>query len=109
MLKDTYLAKLISGEWTGTMNLTEPHAGSDLSLLSTKAEHQDDGSYRITGTKIFITGGDHDWTDNIIHMVLARLPDAPPGVKGISLFLVPKLYQALLVKILKQILKVECR
>lgn len=90
-LKDTYLAKLISGEWTGTMNLTEPHAGSDLSLLSTKAEHQDDGSYRITGTKIFITGGDHDWTDNIIHMVLARLPDAPPGVKGISLFLVPKI------------------
>lgn len=90
-LKDTYLAKLISGEWTGTMNLTEPHAGTDLSLLSTKAESQVDGTYRISGTKIFITGGDHDWTDNIIHMVLARLPDAPPGVKGISLFLVPKI------------------
>ena len=89
-LKDLYLEKLISGEWTGTMNLTEPHAGSDLSLLKTKAEPQDDGSYQITGTKIFITGGDHDWTNNIIHMVLARLPDAPPGVKGISLFLVPR-------------------
>ena len=89
-LKDTYLAKLISGEWTGTMNLTEPHAGTDLSLLATKAEPQADGTYLITGNKIFITGGDHNWTDNIIHMVLARLPDAPPGVKGISLFLVPK-------------------
>jgi alkylation response protein AidB-like acyl-CoA dehydrogenase len=89
-LKATYLPKLISGEWTGTMNLTEPHAGTDLSLLSTKAEPQADGTYRITGNKIFITGGDHDWTDNIIHMVLARLPDAPAGVKGISLFLVPK-------------------
>ena len=89
-LKDQYLAKLISGEWTGTMNLTEPHAGTDLALLNTKAEPQQDGSYTITGNKIFITGGDHEWTSNIIHMVLARLPDAPAGVKGISLFLVPK-------------------
>ncbi|MGQ8364925.1 acyl-CoA dehydrogenase family protein [Glaciecola sp. 1036] len=89
-LKDLYLAKLISGEWTGTMNLTEPHAGTDLALLSTKAEPQRDGSYKITGNKIFITGGDQDWTSNIIHLVLARLPDAPAGVKGISLFLVPK-------------------
>ncbi len=89
-LKDIYLAKLISGEWTGTMNLTEPHAGTDLSLLNTKAEPTGDGSYRITGNKIFITGGDQDWSSNVIHMVLARLPDAPKGVKGISLFLVPK-------------------
>lgn len=90
-LKKHYLAKLISGEWTGTMNLTEPHAGTDLALLSTKAEPLDDGSYSITGNKIFITGGDQDWTSNIIHLVLARLPDAPTGVKGISLFLVPKM------------------
>lgn len=89
-LKDTYLAKVISGEWTGTMNLTEPHAGTDLSLLSTKAQPTGDGSYTITGNKIFITAGDQDWTDNIVHLVLARLPDAPEGVKGISLFLVPK-------------------
>ncbi len=89
-MKDQYLAKLISGEWTGTMNLTEPHAGSDLALLNTKAEPQEDGSYTITGNKIFITGGDQDWTNNIIHLVLARLPNAPKGVKGISLFLVPK-------------------
>ena len=89
-LKDKYLSKMVTGEWTGTMNLTEPHAGTDLALLSTKAEPQDDGSYSITGNKIFITGGDHDWTSNVIHMVLARLPDAPKGVKGISLFLVPK-------------------
>ena len=90
-LKDKYLAKLISGEWTGTMNLTEPHAGTDLSLLSTKAEPQGDGSYKVTGNKIFITAGDQDWSSNVIHLVLARLPDAPKGVKGISLFLVPKL------------------
>ncbi|NDV91543.1 acyl-CoA dehydrogenase [Alteromonas sp. 345S023] len=90
-LKNKYLAKLISGEWTGTMNLTEPHAGTDLSLLNTKAEPQDDGSYKITGNKIFITAGDQDWSSNVIHLVLARLPDAPKGVKGISLFLVPKL------------------
>lgn len=89
-LKQQYLSKLITGEWTGTMNLTEPHAGTDLSLLSTKAEPNEDGSYAITGNKIFITGGDQDWSSNIIHMVLARLPDAPKGVKGISLFVVPK-------------------
>lgn len=89
-LKDIYLRNLISGEWTGTMCLTEPHAGTDLSLLSSKAEVNDDGSYNISGSKIFISGGDQDWTDNIIHLVLARLPDAPAGVKGISLFLVPK-------------------
>ncbi len=85
-----YLPKLITGEWTGTMNLTEPQAGSDVGALSTKAVPQDDGSYLITGQKIFITWGDHDMTDNIIHMVLARLPDAPAGSKGISLFVVPK-------------------
>ncbi|MFT6896735.1 MAG: alkylation response protein AidB-like acyl-CoA dehydrogenase [Paraglaciecola sp.] len=89
-LKNIYLAKLISGEWTGTMCLTEPQAGTDLSLLSTKAQPSDDGNFTITGGKIFISAGDHDWTDNIVHLVLARLPDAPPGVKGISLFLVPK-------------------
>jgi alkylation response protein AidB-like acyl-CoA dehydrogenase len=89
-LKATYLAKLISGEWAGTMCLTEPHAGTDLSLLSTKAVPNEDGSFNITGSKIFISSGDHDWTDNILHLVLARLPDAPPGVKGISLFLAPK-------------------
>ena len=89
-LKDTYLEKLISGEWTGTMNLTEPHAGSDLALLRSKAERNDDGTYKIFGQKIFITYGEHDMADNIIHLVLARLPDAPAGVKGISLFLVPK-------------------
>lgn len=92
-LKQQYLPALVSGEWTGTMCLTEPQAGTDLSLLSTKAEPQDDGSYRITGNKIFISGGDQDWTDNIVHLVLARLPDAPAGVKGISLFLVPKIMQ----------------
>lgn len=90
-LKDLYLRQLISGEWTGTMCLTEPQAGTDLSLLATKALPNDDGSYQITGSKIFISGGDQDWTDNIIHLVLARLPDAPAGVKGISLFLVPKI------------------
>ena len=85
-----YLAKLISGEWMGTMQLTEPQAGSDVGALRTKAERAPDGSYRITGSKIFITYGEHDLTDNIIHFVLARLPDAPAGTKGISLFLVPK-------------------
>ena len=89
-LKRLYLPKMVSGEWTGTMNLTEPHAGSDLSALKTRAVKQPDGSYRIFGTKIFITYGDHELTDNIIHLVLARLPDAPPGTRGISLFLVPK-------------------
>ena len=89
-LKATYLEKLISGEWTGTMNLTEPQAGSDLSALRTRAEPEDDGSYRIFGQKIYITYGEHDMTENICHLVLARLPNAPAGVKGISLFLVPK-------------------
>src|SRR5688572_12075870 len=89
-LKRTYLPKMVTGEWTGTMNLTEPHAGSDLGALKTRAERQLDGTYRIFGTKIFITYGDHEMTDNIIHLVLARLPDAPPGTRGISLFLVPK-------------------
>jgi alkylation response protein AidB-like acyl-CoA dehydrogenase len=90
-LKRLYLTKLVSGDWMGTMQLTEPQAGSDLSLLRTKAERAGDGTYRITGQKIFITYGEHDLTDNIIHFVLARLPDAPAGTRGISLFLVPKL------------------
>jgi 3-(methylthio)propanoyl-CoA dehydrogenase len=89
-LRDAYLPRMMSGEWTGTMNLTEPQAGSDLSAVRTRAEPADDGSYRITGQKIFITYGEHDLTDNIVHLVLARLPDAPEGVKGISLFVVPK-------------------
>ena len=89
-LKKTYLPKMVKGIWTGTMNLTEPHAGSDLGALKTRAEKQADGTYRIFGTKIFITYGDHEMTENIIHLVLARLPDAPPGTRGISLFLVPK-------------------
>jgi alkylation response protein AidB-like acyl-CoA dehydrogenase len=89
-LKHLYLKKMVSGEWSGTMNLTEPHAGSDLSQLKTRAEKQPDGTYRIFGTKIFITYGDHEMTENIVHLVLARLPDAPPGTRGISLFLVPK-------------------
>ncbi|MBB4288699.1 acyl-CoA dehydrogenase [Rhizobium leguminosarum] len=90
-LKDKYLEKMVSGEWTGTMNLTEPHAGSDLGVLKARAERRDDGSYRLFGQKIFITWGEHDAADNIIHLVLARLPDAPAGTRGISLFLVPKL------------------
>jgi len=89
-LQATYLPKLVSGEWTGTMCLTEPQCGSDLSFLKTRAENNDDGSYSITGTKIFISGGDHDYTDNIVHIVLARIPGAPAGTKGISLFVVPK-------------------
>ncbi|RTE94114.1 acyl-CoA dehydrogenase [Bradyrhizobium sp. LVM 105] len=89
-LKKIYLEKLVSGEWTGTMQLTEPQAGSDVGALRTRAEKQADGTYRIKGTKIFITYGEHDMTDNIVHFVLARLPDAPAGTKGISLFLVPK-------------------
>lgn len=89
-LKETYLEKMVSGEWTGTMNLTEPHAGSDLGVLKTRAEPREDGTYRIFGQKIFITWGEHDAADNIIHLVLARLADAPAGTRGISLFLVPK-------------------
>ncbi|MGH6815057.1 MAG: acyl-CoA dehydrogenase [Hyphomicrobiaceae bacterium] len=89
-LKRIYLPKMIDGTWCGTMNLTEPQAGSDLGALKTKAVRQADGTYRLFGTKIFITYGDHDLTENIVHMVLARLPDAPAGTKGISLFLVPK-------------------
>ena len=89
-LKQTYLPKMASGEWSGTMCLTEPHCGTDLGLLKTKAVPNGDGSYAITGTKIFISAGEHDLTSNIIHLVLARLPDAPAGIKGISLFLVPK-------------------
>ena len=88
--KKTYLSKLISGEWTGTMCLTEPQCGTDLGLLTTRAEPGADGCYRINGTKIFISAGDHDMTENIVHIVLARLPDAPGGTKGISLFIVPK-------------------
>ncbi|MBV8034105.1 acyl-CoA dehydrogenase C-terminal domain-containing protein [Roseateles sp.] len=88
--KATYLPKLTSGEWTGTMCLTEPHCGTDLGLLRTKAEPQADGTYKITGQKIFISAGEHDMAENIIHLVLARLPDAPVGSKGISLFVVPK-------------------
>lgn len=88
--KGTFLPKLVSGEWTGTMCLTEPHCGSDLGILRSKAEPNADGSYSITGTKIFISSGEHDMTDNIVHIVLARLPDAPAGTKGISLFIVPK-------------------
>ena len=85
-----YLPKLATGEWTGTMNLTEPQAGSDVGALRSKAEPRDDGTFRITGTKIYISFGDHDLADNIVHLVLARTPDAPPGTKGLSLFLVPK-------------------
>ena len=86
----TYLPKLVTGEWTGTMCLTEPHCGTDLGMLRTKAEPQADGTYRITGQKIFISSGEHDMVENIVHLVLARLPDAPAGSKGISLFVVPK-------------------
>jgi alkylation response protein AidB-like acyl-CoA dehydrogenase len=88
--KASYLPKLISGEWTGTMNLTEPQAGSDLAAVRTRAEPQGDGTYKVFGTKIFITYGEHDMADNIVHLVLARTPNAPEGVKGISLFIVPK-------------------
>ncbi|TCS36978.1 butyryl-CoA dehydrogenase/hypothetical protein [Paucimonas lemoignei] len=89
-LQQLYLPKLVSGEWTGTMCLTEAHCGTDLGLLRTKAEPQADGAYRLTGSKIFISAGEHDMAENIVHLVLARLPDAPAGTKGISLFLVPK-------------------
>jgi alkylation response protein AidB-like acyl-CoA dehydrogenase len=89
-LKEKYLHKLVEGTWSGTMCLTEPHCGTDLGLIKTKADPLDDGSYKITGTKIFISAGEHDLTENIVHLVLAKLPDAPEGVKGISLFIVPK-------------------
>ncbi|PWE32329.1 acyl-CoA dehydrogenase [Maritimibacter sp. 55A14] len=88
--KATYLPKMVSCEWTGTMNLTEPHCGTDLGLMRTKAEPQDDGSYRLTGQKIFISAGEHDLADNIIHLVLAKIPGGPDGIKGVSLFIVPK-------------------
>ena len=88
--KSIYLPKMVSGEWTGSMCLTEPHCGTDLGLLRTRAEPQPDGSYKLTGSKIFISAGEHDLASNIVHLVLARLPDAPPGNKGISLFAVPK-------------------
>jgi alkylation response protein AidB-like acyl-CoA dehydrogenase len=88
--KEMYLPKMISGAWTGTMNLTEPHCGTDLGLLRTKAEPQDDGSYKISGQKIFISAGEHDLSENIVHLVLAKIPGGPEGVKGISLFVVPK-------------------
>ncbi len=88
--REVYLPKMVTGEWTGTMNLTEPQAGSDVGALTTKAAPADDGSWRITGQKIFITYGEHDLADNIVHLVLARVPDAPPGTKGISCFIVPK-------------------
>jgi alkylation response protein AidB-like acyl-CoA dehydrogenase len=90
--KQTYLHKMTSGEWTGSMCLTESHCGTDLGLMRTKAEAQADGTYKITGTKIFISAGEHDMADNIIHLVLARLTDAPPGIKGVSLFIVPKFH-----------------
>ncbi|MGV1829344.1 acyl-CoA dehydrogenase [Agrobacterium vitis] len=89
-LKEKFLHRMVSGEWMASMNLTEPHAGSDLGVMKTRAERQNDGTYRIFGQKIYITWGEHDATDNIIHLVLARLPDAPAGTRGISLFLVPK-------------------
>ncbi|MEQ5834595.1 acyl-CoA dehydrogenase C-terminal domain-containing protein [Marinobacter sp. NFXS9] len=89
-LKEKYLPNMYAGTWSGAMNLTEPHAGTDLGIIRTKAEPNDDGSYNVTGTKIFITWGEHDMAENIIHLVLAKLPDAPKGPKGISLFLVPK-------------------
>ncbi|MEX0306591.1 MAG: acyl-CoA dehydrogenase C-terminal domain-containing protein [Ruegeria sp.] len=88
--KNTYLPNMVSCEWTGTMNLTEPHCGTDLGLMRTKAEPQDDGSYKISGQKIFISSGDHDMADNIIHLVLAKIPGGPEGIKGVSLFIVPK-------------------
>ena len=89
-LQEIYLPKMVSGEWSGTMNLTEPHAGSDVGALTTKAGPQEDGTWLVSGTKIFITYGEHELSENIIHLVLARTPDAPPGTKGISLFIVPK-------------------
>ena len=88
--KATYLPKMVEGAWTGTMNLTEPHCGTDLGLLKTKALPNGDGSYSLTGTKIFISAGEHDLSENIVHLVIARIEGAPAGTKGISLFVVPK-------------------
>lgn len=88
--KEKYLPNMIAGTWTGTMNLTEPHCGTDLGLMRTKAEPQADGTYKVTGTKIFISAGEHDMSENIVHLVLAKMPDAPEGIKGVSLFIVPK-------------------
>ncbi|MEX1035317.1 MAG: acyl-CoA dehydrogenase C-terminal domain-containing protein [Sneathiella sp.] len=88
--KQTWLPKMVTGDWTGTMNLTEPHCGTDLGLMRTKAVPQDDGSYKISGTKIFISAGEHDMADNIVHLVLAKIPGGPEGIKGVSLFIVPK-------------------
>ncbi|WP_192966814.1 acyl-CoA dehydrogenase C-terminal domain-containing protein [Phycobacter azelaicus] len=88
--KSTYLPKMVSCEWTGTMNLTEPHCGTDLGLMRTKAEPQGDGTYKVSGQKIFISSGDHDMSDNVIHLVLAKIPGGPEGIKGVSLFIVPK-------------------
>ena len=90
-LKARFLPRLIEGKWAGTMCLTEPQSGTDLGLVRTKAEPAEDGGYRVTGSKIFISAGEHDLTENIVHLVLARLPGAPVGIKGISLFVVPKL------------------
>ena len=88
--KDKFLPNLVSGKWTGTMNLSEPQSGSDLGTITTKAEPQDDGTYKISGTKVWITFGEHDMTENIIHLVLAKIPGSPEGTKGISMFIVPK-------------------
>lgn len=96
-LKQRFIPKMVAGQWTGTMNLTEPQAGSDLAAVRTRAEPQGDGSYKIFGTKIFITYGEHDMAENIIHLVLARCPGAPEGVKGISLFVVPKFLVTIIV------------
>lgn len=107
-LKQTYLPKMYAGTWSGSMCLTEPHAGTDLGILTTRAEENSDGSYRITGTKIFITAGEHDLTENIIHLVLAKRPDAPEGPRGISLFLVPKILVDSSGNITGQKNRVEC-
>ena len=92
--KQTYLTRMTEGRWTGTMCLTEPHCGTDLGIIKTRAVPQADGSYAVSGTKIFISAGEHDMSENIVHLVLAKLPDAPAGTKGISLFIVPKFMPA---------------
>jgi len=92
--KATYVPKMVAGRWTGTMNLTEPHCGTDLGLLRTRATPQGDGSYQLTGSKIFISGGEHDLSENIVHLVLARIEGAQPGIRGVSLFVVPKILPA---------------